>query len=267
MPAQGRRAPRSSPSQARREDGHRDEATGVTNERLLEAVRAGRERLRALSLQLVEAREAESRHLARELHDEIGQLLTALKITLDSCQSLPPDLLDAKLGAARDLVGDLLSRVRHLSLDLRPPMLDDLGLVPALVWYFERYEARTGIGVAFEHDGLEARRFAPAIESAAYRTIQEALTNVARHAGVSEVEVRLWAEGRILGVQVEDRGAGFHADAMREGHLTRGLAGLRERVNLVAGRLAINSAPGEGTRVTAELPIEGYLDRRRRPRD
>jgi signal transduction histidine kinase len=135
-------------------------------------------------------------------------------------------------------------------------MLDDLGLVAALLWHFGRYTEQTKVRVLFQHAGLEQRRFPPDLETAAYRIVQEALTNVARHAGVGEVTVRLWTEEHALAVQVEDRGVGFDARAVPVAGRT-GLTGMRERVVLLEGQLSIESSPGGGVRLTAELPLAG----------
>jgi signal transduction histidine kinase len=145
--------------------------------------------------------------------------------------------------------------VRDLSLWLRPTMLDDLGLLPALVWQLRRYTEQTGIHVAFEHRGLE-RRFQPAeVETAAYRIVQEALTNVARHAGVGEAVVRIWLDRGRLCVQIEDRGVGFRPEAMPAEGGSSGLSGMKERAELLGGQLVVEAAPGHGARVTAELPV------------
>jgi len=223
-------------------------------ERLLKDVLAGRERLQSLSRRLLDVREDEDRHIARELHDEIGQLITALKLTLGVFERQPVEQAKARVPEAQALVDDLMTRVRNLSLALRPGVLDDLGLLPALLWHFERYTARTEVRVDFKHTGLE-RRFAPQVETAAYRIVQEALTNVARHAKASEVTVRLSADAATLGIQVEDAGAGFDADAALASVATSGLAGMRERAALLGGRFALDSAPGKGTRLVAELPV------------
>ncbi len=236
-------------------------AIAIVNAQLFERVRAGRERLQTLSHRLVEVQETERQRIARELHDEVGQLLTGLKLTLEISVRLPADAVRARLGEAQALIGELMTRVRDLSLDLRPAMLDDLGLLPALLWHFERYAAQTNVEVTFEHTGLEGR-FAPEVETAAYRIVQEALTNVARHAGVSEVTVRLWASQDTLGVQIEDQGAGFDPEAALASGATSGLAGMRERPVLLGGQLTVESAPGAGTRVTAELPLRDWLERR-----
>ena len=154
---------------------------------------AERERLSALSQRLVEVQEAERRYLALELHDEIGQALTALKLTLDKGMHLRADALND----AQAQIDSLIDRVREMSLDLRPGMLDDLSLLPALLWYFERYTAQTNISVAFTHDCPNGR-LQPEVETAAYRIAQEALTNVARHAGVSEAIVHVSANQATL---------------------------------------------------------------------
>jgi signal transduction histidine kinase len=130
-----------------------------------------------------------------------------------------------------------------------------LGLLPALLWHFDRYTAQTNMRVTFKHSGLQRRRFAPEVETAAYRIVQEALTNVVRHAGVSEVTVRLWADQDRLGVQIEDRGTGFDPEAALATSATTGLAGMRERAVLLGGQLMVESAPGAGTHLTAELPL------------
>lgn len=213
--------------------------------RLFEQVRTSQESLQALSQRLVEAHEVERRHIARELHDEIGQQLTGLKLMVESGD---------RTTEALALVGDLMDRVRALSLELRPSMLDDLGLLPTLVWFLNRYSVQTGVRVAFDHQGLE-ERFSSAIETAAYRIVQEALTNVARYAGVAKASVRIWASGGILTVQVQDQGVGFDAAAALQTPRSNGLTGMRERAMLLGGGLTVESAPRQGTQVTAEFPL------------
>jgi signal transduction histidine kinase len=230
-------------------------AIAIANAQLFGEVRAGRERLQNLSRRLVEVQEAERRHIARELHDEIGQALTGLKLVLSMQTPLPTDVARQSHADAQAMIGDLLARVRELSLDLRPAMLDDLGLVPTLAWHFERYTARTNVQVVFKHAGLEGRRFPPDAETAAYRIVQEALTNVARHAVGQEATVRLWASQDCLSVQIEDRGKGFEPEAVFAAYTSGGLSGMRERAELLGGRMTVESTPGVGTLVTAELPL------------
>jgi PAS domain S-box-containing protein len=229
-------------------------ALAIQNARLFQTVSEHRQRLQALSAGLVEAQEVERRHIARELHDEVGQLLTGLQLTLAVTSRGLSGPARAGLDEAQKLVWQLMDRAQELSLDLRPPMLDDLGLIPALLWHFEHYTQQTGVRVRFEHSSA-SRRFAPEVETTAYRIIQAGLTNVARHAGVREVNVRVWSEGDRLSVQIEDAGAGFDVDAALARGLARGLSGMQERAALVGGQLVIESAPGSGTQITAELPV------------
>jgi signal transduction histidine kinase len=227
-------------------------ALTIQNVRLFEQVQGAHERLQTLSRRLLEVQEAERRHVARELHDEIGQVLTSLKLLLDTSTLLPALNNLSRLDEARLLVSELMDRVEELSLDLRPEMLDELGLLPTLLGHFERYTYQTNIQVIFRQNGLEGRRFSPEIETTVYRIIQEALTNVARHAKVDEATVRLWVGQDMLGVEIEDRGIGFDPLALG---VSPGLSGMRERVALLGGQLMIESAPGSGTSITAELPL------------
>jgi PAS domain S-box-containing protein len=228
-------------------------AVAIQQGRLFEQLQSSRERLQALSRRLLEVQEAERRWVARELHDEIGQMLTALQFSLDRSPVAVADRCPAWLGEARGLVQELLARVREMSRDLRPTMLDELGLLPTLLWYCERYTPRTGVRVVLQQTRVE-RRFAPELETAVYRIVQEALTNVARHAGVIEAIVRLWADAETLHAQIEDEGDGFDPQAVEAGG-SSGLAGMRERAVLLGGELTIDAAPRTGTRVTAALPL------------
>ncbi len=223
--------------------------------RLFEQVYAARERTQVLSQRLVEIQEEERRNIARELHDEIGQILTGLKLILEMSLRLPPEESKTNVREAQGLVGELMSKVRQISLDLRPGMLDDLGLLPALLWYFERYTAQTKVHVAFSHSQLEGRRFSPPIETAAYRIVQEALTNVARHAGVKKVTVDIWSDTDILYVHIEDTGQGFDPEAALHANYSSGVAGMGERARLLGGGLTIESKPGNGARITANFPL------------
>jgi PAS domain S-box-containing protein len=211
--------------------------------------------LQALSIRLIEVQEAERRYLARELHDEIGQLLTGLRLLLRPIGDTPADVVKTRVEQALTIVDDLLARVRKLSFDLRPADLDQFGLVPALLALFERYTAQTEILVNFKHQGLEGR-LASALETGAYRVVQEALTNAARHAGVASVTVRVWTDGNILNVRVEDQGRGFDPEAALKAPRSSGLTGMRERIMLLGGRMAIESFPKSGTTVTVELPLD-----------
>jgi len=156
-----------------------------------------------------------------------------------------------------------MERVRGLSLELRPAILDDLGLLPAILWHLDRYTGLTGIQVEFKPSGVDCR-FQPQLESTVYRVLQESLTNIARHSGATRVTVSLWADEERLGLQVEDNGAGFDPSA-RAARRTGGLSGMRERAELCGGELVIDSSPGRGTYLSLELPIQGeWLERRAR---
>jgi len=236
-------------------------AIAIQNRRLFTQVLTGRERLQALSQQLVAVQEAERRRIARELHDEIGQSLTGLKLVLEMISRLPVDRMLDRLREAQVAVTDLMAYVRELSLDLRPAMLDDLGLLPALLWHFDRYMAQTSVHVVFKHTNIRSR-FPAEVEIAAYRIVQEALTNVARHAGVDEVIVQIWADSTLLSIQIVDHGRGCDPQAALSAHTSSGLAGMRERAMLLGGQLTILSGPGTGTCLTTILPMQGRLERR-----
>ncbi|MFV9504255.1 MAG: PAS domain S-box protein [Oscillochloridaceae bacterium umkhey_bin13] len=213
-----------------------------------------RARLQALSERLVETQEEERRHLARELHDEIGQSLTGLNLVLTIGHNLPHQQLYAQLTEAQRQVATLITQVRHRSLDLRPAMLDELGLYAALNWYLERYRSQTGIQVVAVLSQLD-QRFPPVVELTAYRIVQEALTNVARHAGVFEAHLVLWVAGNQLLIEVSDNGVGFDPPSVLRAHRSSGLAGMRERTALLGGELTIDAALGAGTRLLANLPL------------
>jgi len=216
------------------------------------------EALRDLSRRLVQMQEAERRHIAYELHDEIGQALTGLKFLLKMATRSDSQGIKGKLDEAEDLINDVMSRVGDLSLNLRPSMLDDLGLLPALQWHFERYTAKTGVQVILDPD-RSSRRFGPEVETAAFRIVQEALTNVARHAGIGETYVKIHADDENLTIQVRDEGSGFDREASIVS-ASIGLVSMRERAMSLGGELTIDSAPGRGTRLTASLPLKGRFN-------
>jgi PAS domain S-box-containing protein len=212
------------------------------------------ERVQALSHRLLAVQEEERRHLSIELHDEVGQMLTGLRFLLQPARQIESGTGNSRLDEARAMIDEILTKVRNLSFDLRPAALDHLGLVPAFLTLVERFTNQTGIRVDFKHTGVE-RRLPPEVETTAYRIVQEALTNVARHADVSEVAVRVWAAPDALCLQIEDRGRGFDAPVVMASRRTTGLAGMQERAKLVGGHLAVESTPGAGTRLTAKLPL------------
>ena len=210
--------------------------------------------LRRMSLRLLEVQETERRSLARELHDEAGQLLTGLKMVVERSLPLAPEPVRERLNEAVELISLLTARVRNLSLELRPQVLDDLGLVVALEWHFQRYAKQTGIQVDFRHTPVP-ERLPLRLETALFRIVQEALTNVARHAQVSAVAVRLWVNAERVGLQVEDKGAGFDVEGALARSISSGLSGMRERAGLLEGEFTLESAGGKGTLLTVEFPL------------
>jgi signal transduction histidine kinase len=216
-----------------------------------------REQLRALTARLAEQDEAKRRTLARDLHDQIGQRLTALGINLNVIKAglnveRAPQLC-SRLDDSLTLLNATTDRVRRVMADLRPPMLDDYGLLPTLHWCGEQLASRTGIDVVVE--GREPDpRLPSSIEDALVRIAQEALTNVAKHALASRVIVALSQEGDRIRLTVSDDGAGFEPDTMnRSGSPHWGLVTMTERAEAAGGRCRIEAAPGEGTRVVVEV--------------
>ncbi|HUJ68978.1 MAG TPA: GAF domain-containing sensor histidine kinase, partial [Syntrophorhabdales bacterium] len=227
----------------------------IQNARLFEEVRQSHAEMRNLSLRLVKVQEEELRHVGRELHDEIGQLLTGLGLTLEMALQSRGIPITSELLKAKSLADTITALVRELSRKLRPSMLDDLGLFPTLPWLFERFSSHTNVQVVFEHMITNSKRFSHEVETAVYRIVQEALTNVARHARTTKATVRLWARESVLGVQIEDAGVGFDVQAVLTAGNGNGLHGIRERAMLLGGRFTVDARPEGGTRVTAEFPL------------
>lgn len=211
--------------------------------------------LQHLSRRLLHTQEDERRRIVRELHDEFGQTLTALDITIESMAQYGAEAADARFQNLHDMIATLQGRIQDLSLDLRPSMLDALGLPPALTLLFSRTQAESGLGVRFDHN-LGETRFRAELETAAYRIVQEALTNVVRYSGVREAQVTINADKTGLHVVVQDRGVGFDFDATATSALTGGVVGMRERAMSLGGQLSLESKPGEGTCVAAVLPCD-----------
>lgn len=212
--------------------------------------------LQRLSSQLINAQEEERRSIARELHDEVGQVLTAIKVELAVAErAIEADGGRANLlQDARSIADGALHTVRDLSHLLHPPMLDDLGLPAAVEWYLHGFGRRHNIRVDLMHDPLP-ERLTTETEAAAYRIVQEAVTNVAKHAHATVCRVYIQRLSNTVLVTVEDNGAGFDvAAAAQSADRGLGLIGIRERVCHLQGTLRLESAPGKGTRLTAELP-------------
>ena len=209
--------------------------------------------LRNMANRLVRLQEEERRNIARELHDQVGQSLTGLKLMINQAMRSPKEKTAPVLDEAQSVVTELIQQVREMSLALRPSMLDDLGLLPTLLWHIERYTNRSGIKVNFEHVGLQDY-FSPDVNTAVYRIIQEALTNVARYAKVNEVNVRISKEDNAIHLTVEDQGRGFDLSRVSTKE-SAGISGMRERAQQLGGSLMIKTSPGNGTCLIAELPL------------
>jgi PAS domain S-box-containing protein len=222
-----------------------------------ERLRESSARLQALSRRLLEVQEAERRHLARELHDEIGQALTAINLNLSAAGQAAGAAAQPLLAECRGVVAGAIRKVRDLSLVLRPPTLDLLGLEPALYWLVEQLGLRAAMDVEVVTD-LDAERLPAAVETACFRVAQEALTNVARHARARQVWVEVRRRDGAVQLTIRDDGAGFDVAAVQRGAAqggTFGLLGMQERAELLGGRLEVESAPGRGTTVRARLPV------------
>jgi PAS domain S-box-containing protein len=224
-------------------------APAIERNRLMEVVHAGRERLESLSRRLLTVQEEQRRRVAIELHDELGQILTAVKIDLHSTP--------AKVADAADNVDRAMRTVRDLALELRPAMLDDLGLAAALRWYADRFAQQTGVKMHIAIEEVRDLTFERA--TSAFRVAQEALTNIARHAAAKNVWLDLHCTPSALEVAIRDDGTGFDVDAARDraAHgASLGIAGMQERASLAGGTLEIRSTPGKGTEIRARFPAE-----------
>jgi PAS domain S-box-containing protein len=220
-----------------------------------EALRRSKEELQELGAAAQMAREQEQSRIARELHDELGQSLTMLQMDVAWCkEKLPEDggALGAKLERMAALLKTTIAATRRLAADLRPLMLDDLGLVPSIEWLVENFSQRTGMEceLAIGSDHLQVSK---AQASAIFRIVQESLTNIAKHARATRAEIAIEREDDALVVRVEDDGVGFSSLAPRKPN-SFGLSGLRERASLLGGDARIASVPGEGTVIEVRLP-------------
>jgi len=213
------------------------------------------EELRRLSRQLLQGHEQERKALSRELHDEVGQMLTGLRIELRTLQDLhgrsDPDF-DLHFESARNLTEQSLRSLRDLAMGLRPAMLDDLGLGSAMQWQARKFAKLTGIPVNVNTAGLPAT-LPEAVRTAVYRVVQEALTNAARHSRATSIEVSVEVRGGELVAVIRDDGSGFDTKAMDRRGL--GLVGMQERVNDLGGDLRIHSEAGHGTTIRAAIPV------------
>ena len=230
---------------------------GILND--ITAVKKAQTQLRRLSGSIMDNQEKERSAIARELHDELGQVLTALRMDsvwmYERLKQADPKASERALTMCR-LIDKNIEDVRGMAFRLRPGVLDDLGLVDALEWYTADFERRTEIACVFEHKDVAS--FSDGISTAAYRIAQEALTNVARHASANHVEVVLKTHDGLLTLAVVDDGQGFESQQLSESE-GLGVAGMRERATLVGGALEVHSEPKKGTRVYFKVPIDGQV--------
>jgi signal transduction histidine kinase len=223
-------------------------------------LRAAYDRLGQLHQKLEATKEEERRSLSRELHDELGQTLTALKLRLQLGEraTAPARTLPNPTIEPIALVDDLISRVRKISIDLRPPLLDEVGLVSALRVYLDGQAELSGLAIELQADEAAtgmSRRLPSDLEIACFRVVQESITNALRHAGGRHIKVRILRSATAISLSIADDGRGFDPGTLDEaaanGHL--GVLGMRERIRARGGRFKLTSAPGAGTTVEVEL--------------
>jgi PAS domain S-box-containing protein len=225
-----------------------------------EKIEKHRRRLKRLSAQLIATREAESKRISQELHDVMGQSLTAVSINLAHIkQDLPQDAPESiweRLAEAEELIAQTLAQTRRLSLELRPAMLDDLGLIPTLRWHIHQLEKRLNIHTLFTSTGIH-QQLSPELETVIYRVVQEGLTNVARHARASNIAVNLDYQVDCLLLTMTDDGVGFDVQELFQSNTVDdrlGLLGIEERISLFAGVMHVESLPGNGTTLKITFP-------------
>ncbi len=227
-------------------------------ERLYRELRRRDESRGQLLSKVISAQEDERKRIARELHDETSQTLSALAMGLETTHaSAQTEAMRARLAEAKTLTGRALDELHRLIFDLRPSILDDLGLIPAIRWFAERHLQPLGIAVRCECAEID-QRFTPEFEIAVFRVVQEAITNIARHAEAETVLIECEPSGGDLVIDIEDDGRGFDPAAVTTSADTQrglGLLGMRERVELVGGTVSVDSAPGRGTHVSVRVPM------------
>jgi signal transduction histidine kinase len=229
-----------------------------------EALRHSREQLRRLAARLQAVREEERTRIAREIHDQLGGALTGLKMDvaalsrgLSTDQHAP---LVGRANAMSKLIDSTIQDVRRIATELRPALLDDFGLLAAMEWQLQELQARAGIpyrlNTALDHIDLDSES-----STIIFRVFQETLTNVARHADATQVEVRLEQRANALILQVSDNGRGI-SETEISGTKSLGLVGMQERILMLSGELNIWGAPGQGTTVRIQIPLERVSQRR-----
>jgi signal transduction histidine kinase len=222
--------------------------------------------LRALANKLVRSQEEERRAIARELHDQTGQNLTVIKLLIDKSLKSAPDSISPLLKEAATGIAEVLKQVRDISLNLRPSMLDDLGLIHALVWMFDRLQKQSGLVVNFTQNIVD-EKFSAETNITVFRIVQEALTNVLRYSGSLAADVEVFLHEKRLFIMILDKGRGFEIGALSQGAST-GISAMRERAKMLNGTFRVESAPGTGTRIIVELPVvsESLIANENKPR-
>lgn len=238
------------------------EAAAKDNARLYTELQRKEQARGELLHRVISAQEDERKRIARELHDETSQSLTALMVGLDTVRMASvQDVQKAnnRLEASKAIAETLLRNIHRLVADLRPSLLDDLGLVPAIAWYGEQRLKPLGIEFHLDEKGLKDRLH-PTVETALFRIVQEAMTNIVRHAQATTVQVRLVREGGIVALQVSDNGRGFDPQALQPSDLHGqglGLRGMQERASILGGEFQMQTAIGKGTVITIRVPVSG----------
>jgi two-component system sensor histidine kinase UhpB len=229
---------------------------------MLDRLETRTQQLRAISERVINVQEDERKRIARRLHDDTGQSLSTLIMNLERMEgTIPAEASDLqrRMAAARKLATRTLEDLRNVIYGLRPTMLDDLGLAPAIRWHARSSLDEVGVRVKFDSMD-EAMRLPPQIETTLFRIAQEAISNIVRHAQARSVSIALWREGEVACLWIEDDGCGFEPAQISGQPLPMqrlGLLGMRERAELVGGEVLVDSAPGRGTRLEVHIPLTG----------
>lgn len=231
----------------------------IQNARLIEELRQSQARVRGVSQQLVQNQETQFRHLAREMHDQVGQDMTAININLNLMRAGLsqdcPEALQIRMDDTIKLVEDTVEHIRSIMAEFRPPVLDAYGLTAALYWYAEQYTRRTNIEVMVNDRGLLDTRMAPDVEIGLFRIAQEALNNAAKHSKASRIDINLSHFSQTVNMEIHDNGVGFDLNKRKSDKLSHwGLAIMRERTESLGGRFLIQSKPTQGVTLTVAVP-------------
>lgn len=224
--------------------------------RIEEDLKSSYEQIRSLSEHLTNVREEERKHIAREIHDELGQELTVLKMDVGSLvKKLPLTdvVIRERLASFSGLIDNIVQSVRRIASELRPSLLDDLGLPAAIAWHMEEFEKRSGIKAHFT-EPKDEWILPDAVKINLFRIVQEATTNIGRHSKATEVHVNLERKDHSIALRVFDNGVGFNTETVCKGN-TLGILGMRERASIVGGKLEIKTAPGNGSEILVSVPL------------